>query len=239
MMEKATRTRELELDVMRRADVTLSYTETEAAVIASHNLDDTKVMKCPWVVEAAAEAPPFGARSGVAFLGSYNHPPNEEAVVYFVTEIMPELRRRLPGVKFHIYGSNAPKSLNALAEDDIVIAGFVNDVAEVYNSCRVFVAPLRSGAGIKGKVIGALAAGAPSVVSPLAAEGIGLSAGSEALVAETAEDWVRHIVSLYEDEARWNEMSKRALTFVRRNFSFEEGVKRMRAALAIAGVYTN
>ena len=239
MMEKATRTRELELDVMRRADVTLSYTETEAAVIASHNLDDTKVMKCPWVVEAAAEAPPFGARSGVAFLGSYNHPPNEEAVVYFATEIMPELRRRLPGVKFHIYGSNAPKSLNALAEDDIVIAGFVNDVAEVYNSCRVFVAPLRSGAGIKGKVIGALAAGAPSVVSPLAAEGIGLSAGSEALVAETAEDWVRHIVSLYEDEARWNEMSKRALTFVRRNFSFEEGVKRMRAALATAGVYTN
>lgn len=239
MMEKAKRTREIELNVMRRTDVTLSYTETEAAVIASHNLDGAKVMKCPWVVEAAAQAPPFEARSGVAFLGSYNHPPNEEAVVYFVNEIMPELRRRLPGVKFHVYGSNAPKTLKALADDDVVIEGFVDDVAEVYNGCRVFVAPLRSGAGIKGKVIGALAAGAPSVVSPLAAEGIGLSAGSEAFVAEAPEDWVRAIVSLYQDEARWNEMSKRALEFVKQNFSFEDGVKRMRAALAVAGVYTD
>ena len=239
MMEKATRTRELELEVIRRADVTLSYTETEAAVIASHTLDGAKVMKCPWVIEAAAEAPPFAARSGIAFLGSFNHPPNEDAVAYFVAEIMPELRRRRPGVKFHIYGSNAPKSLQALAAEDVVIEGFVDDVAEVYRSCRVFVAPLRSGAGIKGKVIGALAAGAPSVISPLAAEGIGLSAGAEALVAESPQEWASAILSLYDDEARWSEMSARALAFVRRNFSFEEGVKRMRAALAAAGVYTD
>ena len=196
-------------------------------------------MRCPWVVEAAENPPPFAGRSGVAFLGSYNHPPNEEAVLYFVNEVMPELRRRLPGVKFHVYGSNVPPRLKALEADDVVIAGYVEDVAQVYDTCRVFVAPLRSGAGIKGKVIGALAAGAPSVVSPLAAEGIGLSAGSEAFVAETPADWVDSVVALYEDEARWSEMSKRAQAFVKRNFSFELGLTRMRDALAAAGVYTD
>jgi len=238
-MRKAARTRELELDIIRRVDVTLSYSETEAAVIASHNLDSARVMKCPWVIEASRRPPPFEGRSGLAFLGSYNHPPNEEAVVYFVNEIMPEIRRRLPGVKLRVYGSNAPRSLKALAADDVVIEGFVESVADVYDTCRVFVAPLRSGAGVKGKVIGALAAGAPCVVSPLAAEGVGLSAGSEALVAETIEDWARDIVALYQDEALWTEMSMRGRAFVERNYSFENGVKRMRAALAAAGVYAD
>ena len=68
---------------MRRADVTLSYTETEAAVIVSHNFDSGQVMKCPWVVEPSPRAPPFEGRSGVAFLGNYRHPPNEEAMHLF------------------------------------------------------------------------------------------------------------------------------------------------------------
>jgi GT2 family glycosyltransferase/glycosyltransferase involved in cell wall biosynthesis len=238
MMAKAAETRELELGVVRRADVTLSYTETEAAVIVSHNLDAGRVMKCPWVIEPAPRTPPFQGRSGLAFLGNYRHPPNEEAVVYFLKEVMPGLRERLPGVKLHVYGAHMPDRLRAMATEDVVIEGFVESVSEVYDKRRVFVAPLLSGAGIKGKVIGALAAGTPSVVSPLAAEGVGISAGVEAVVAETPADWVRAIAALYGDERRWSEMSERARAFVATNFSFEQGVRRMRAALAAAGVYT-
>ncbi|OYV66644.1 MAG: glycosyl transferase family 2, partial [Deltaproteobacteria bacterium 21-66-5] len=185
MMEKAAATRELELGVIRRADVTLSYTETEAAVIVSHNFDAGRVMRCPWVVEPAPNVAPFEGRSGVAFLGNFRHPPNEEGMVYFLKEIMPGLRERLPGVKLHIFGSNMTDRLREMATEDVVIEGFVERVEEVYDRCRVFVAPLLSGAGIKGKVIGALAAGTPSVVSPLAAEGVGVSAGVEAIVAES------------------------------------------------------
>ncbi len=237
-MRKAVETREIELDVMRRADVTLSYTETEAAVIVSHNLDSAKVMKCPWVVEPSPRAAPFEGRSGVAFLGNYRHPPNEEAVHYFVNQVMPELRQALPGVTFRVFGSHMPDRLKALACEDVLIEGFVESVDQVYDTCRVFVAPLRSGAGIKGKVIGALAAGAPSVVSPLAAEGIGFSSGVEAMVAETPADWARAISSLYQDERRWSAMSEQARAFVAANYSFDQGVQRMRAALAAAGIYT-
>ena len=239
LMEKAVATREAELDVVRRVDVTLSYTDTEAAVIASHLLDSATVMKCPWVVEPSPHTPPFAGRSGVAFLGSFNHPPNEEAVLYFVNQVMPELRAALPGVKFHIYGSSMPDRVRALACDDVIAEGFAADLADVFDTCRVFVAPLLSGAGIKGKVLGALAAGVPCVVSPLAAEGVGVSAGSEAVVAESVAAWVRAIVGLHEDERRWSEMSARARAFIDNNYSPAVGLARMRAALAAAGIYTD
>ena len=238
MMEKAAETREIELGVIRRADVTLSYTEIEAAVIVSHNFDAGRVMKCPWVVEPTPATPPYQGRDGVAFLGNFRHPPNEEAMVYFTLAVMPLLRERLPGVKLRIFGSHVTDRLRAMAAEDVIIEGFVDRVEQVYDGCRVFVAPLLSGAGIKGKVIGALAAGAPSVVSPLAAEGIGISAGVEAMVAETPAAWVGAIAALYDDEPRWREMSERARAFVAANFSFEQGVRRMRAALAAGGVYT-
>ncbi|HXT07996.1 MAG TPA: glycosyltransferase [Roseiarcus sp.] len=238
MMAKASETRELELDVIRRADVTLSYTETEAAVIVSHNFDAGRVMRCPWVVAPTPGAPSFEAREGLAFLGNFRHPPNEEAMVYFLKDVMPGLRERLPNVKLHIFGSHMTDRLKAMAAPDVVIEGFVERVEEVYDRCRVFVAPLRSGAGIKGKVIGALAAGTPSVVSPLAAEGVGISAGVQAMLAETPAEWVSAIAALYSDERRWAEMSERARAFVATNFSFEQGQMRMRAALAAAGVYT-
>jgi GT2 family glycosyltransferase len=236
-LSAALATRDAELAVMRRVDVTLSYSETEAAVILSHNLDSTKVARCPWVVEVAQETPPFAARSGVAFLGGFQHAPNEEAVRLFVEDIMPKLRLARPGLTLHIYGSHIGETIRRLASDDVVVEGYVDDVAEVYDRHRIFIAPLRSGAGLKGKVAGALAAGAPTVMTSLAAEGIGVSRGVEAIVVDAVNDWVDAIVSLYDDEARWTEMSVRAKRFARENFSFERGVETMRAALAAGGVY--
>lgn len=234
---RAVHTRDVELSVMRRTDLTLTYTETEAAVILSHNLDSTKVARCPWVVEVDPAVPTFAARKGLAFLGNYNHPPNLQAVKFFVDEVLPLLRRRMPDVTFDIYGSHVPKELRDLEAEGVQVKGWVEDVAEVYHSCRIFVAPLRSGAGIKGKVIGALAAGTPVVMSPLAAEGVGISRGSEAMVAETVDEWVQAIVALYHDGDRWAAMSRRAQDYAERSFSFENGLVMMRQALGLAGVY--
>jgi glycosyltransferase involved in cell wall biosynthesis len=130
-----------------------------------------------------------------------------------------------------------PLDLRLLAGDDIIIAGYVNNVAEVYQSCRIFIAPLLSGAGIKGKVIGALAAGVPTIMTSLAGEGVGIRRGFEAVIANDSSEWVGAIATLYNDEKRWTEMSRHALQFARENFSFESGLKTMSAALAMAGVY--
>ncbi len=237
---RAVETRDSELETMRKVDLVLSYTDVEKAVILSHNLDSTKVAKCPWVCETVATVAPFSSRRDVAFLGGYNHAPNLEAVEWFVREVMPALRTALPGVRLRLYGSNAPKELRALCaeHEDVVLEGWVADVAEVYSTCRVFIAPLRSGAGIKGKVIGALAQGVPCVLSPVAAEGIAFGDGVEAEVARTPADWADAIRRLHEDASAWAAMSQRAHRFAAQHYDMKSGVADMQAALQEAEIFT-
>ena len=237
-MNAALDTRDAELALVRKVDVTLSYSDAEAAVILSHNLGSSRVMRCPWVVEAKGSMATFADRRDIAFLGGFGHPPNLDAVEFFITAVMPGLRKRLPGVRFRIYGAEVPELLRKRATTDIVLDGYVADVAEVYDTCRVFVAPLRSGAGIKGKVIGALAAGLPTVLSPVAAEGTGVAHEREAVVAETVQEWVEGICALYSDEKRWVAMSESETAFARNHYSFAAGRKRMASALASVDVYT-
>ena len=173
-LDAALGTRDAELALMRRVDVTLTYSDTEAAVILSHNFGSGKIARCPWVVDVPQEAPAFAERSGIAFLGSFQHPPNEEAIRFFIDAIMPKLRQVFPGLKFHIYGAHLPEKLGKRAADDVIVEGYAETVESVYDRHRLFVAPLLSGAGLKGKVVGALAAGIPIVMTALAAEGVGL-----------------------------------------------------------------
>ena len=237
LMDRAIETRNEELAVMRDTDITLSYNDIEHAVILSHNLDSTKVAQCPWVVNTKKEIPSFSQREGIAFLGGFDHRPNAEAVEFFIDNVMPLLRKKLPKVPFLIYGSNIPERLLKMQAEDIIIKGWVVDVAEVYDTCRIFIAPLITGAGIKGKVIGALAHGVPSVISRVAAEGTGLSDGNEVLMAEKPEEWVTKLAALYNSEKAWTKISLQAQQYTSEQFSFEKGKKLMREALEMIDFY--
>ncbi len=239
-LTRSIQTRDDELATMRKIDLTLTYTDVEKAVILSHNLDSSRIAKCPWVIDVAADVPAFDARIDIAFLGGFNHLPNVEAVEWFTDKVAPLLREKLPTAKVRIYGSNVPKSLIALAEknENLVIDGWVANVDAVYNTCRVFVAPLQSGAGIKGKVIGALAYGVPCVLSSIAAEGIPLAHGVDAYIADKPEEWVSAIAKLYESPETWSNMSRQALKFAKNQYGFDKGVTQMQEALSEAEIFT-
>ena len=239
LIDHARATRDEELNIMLKADVTLSYNEIEHAVVLSHNLGNTKVVKCPWVVEVKKHVPGFAERTDIAFLGGFGHPPNKSAMQFFVIHVMPLLRQPLPGVKFRICGSNIPEEIEKLAGDDVIIEGYVEDISSVYDQCRVFIAPLLTGAGIKGKVIEALAHGTPSVLSPIAAEGTLLRSGLEVLIAETAQEWAEAINKLYTDETLWSQTSKAARDFAKQRYSFENGRKLMLKALETADMFAS
>ncbi len=129
-----------------------------------------------------------------------------------------------------IYRSGVDDSIRALETVGILPEGLVDDIAITYNCYRVFVAPLFSGAGIKGKVIGALAYGIPTVLSPVAAEGIGLRHGYDCFIAEMPDDWARAIKRLLQGDALWRAISKAARTYATEQFSFSEGRIKMKAA---------
>ncbi len=238
LIEQAIKTRDEELSVMRDTDITLSYNEVEHAVITSHNLDSTIIARCPWVVYVKENVPAFAKREGIAFLGGFDHRPNAEAVEFFINSVMPLLRKKLPKVPFLIYGSNIPEKLLKLEDDDIIVKGWVADVAEVYDTCRIFVAPLITGAGIKGKVIGALAYGVPTIISKVAAEGTGVRDGIEVSIAEKPEEWVSKLANLYLDEKEWKKLSEQGQNYTRENFSFENGKKLMKEALVMVDIFT-
>jgi len=237
LLAKAVDTRSKELEIMRKVDLTVSYNEVEHAVIMSHNLDSTKLAKWPWVVYPKNSVPGFDEREHIAFLGNYRHTPNVVAVKWFVENVIPLLTMELPEVKFLIYGAHVSDEVKKLESKNVKVKGYVESLDEVFKKCRIFIAPLQSGAGIKGKVIECLSYGVPAVLSPIAAEGTGIKDDFEALIAENPKEWVLAIKRLYTDVELWNKISKNALDFVKKEYSFEKGREVVRKALEMVDIY--
>jgi len=231
-------TRDRELWVMQNVDAILSYNETEHTIIASHTMRSDNIFKCPWVLEDHYSSASFVERQGIAFLGGFGHPPNREAVEYFIREVVPLLRQSGHTIPFHIYGSNFPAELAELAADDVVVEGFVESLDTLFNQHRVFVAPLLSGAGIKGKVLDSIAYGVPSVLTPVAAEATGLVNGASTLIAQSPEEWAQAIISLYTDQTRWQQIRESAHELVNDEYSLKRGVERLQSVFDYIGLTT-
>ncbi len=219
-------TRERELSLMRKVDAILSYNEAEHAVIASHNLRQDNIFKCPWVLTSHQSNIPFEKRFGIAFLGGYKHYPNVEAVNFFVKEVMPLIRAKRKDIDFYIYGSDMPDAfLKFSPKDGIIAKGYIENLSDVFESHRILVAPLLSGAGIKGKVLEAISWGIPTVLSPVAAESTGITNGIGGFVVERPEEWVSSILSLYESFELWSAFSEHSLLLAKEVYSFDAAFK--------------
>ncbi len=222
-------TKQRELAVMRDVDAVLSYNDTEQAIIASHLMRDDHVFTCPWVLSEEGTRQGFAERTDIAFMGGFGHPPNIEAVHYFVEKILPLLHQKQPEIRLHIWGSRIPESLSNLDGERIIVEGYAETLADVFDHCRVFIAPLQSGAGIKGKVLDSVAYGVPTVLSPIAAEATGLVHNVSTLIASTPEQWAHEIGRLYTDPVLWEQLTAEASTLVQTTYSFAQGLTKMRA----------
>lgn len=218
-----------ELAVMRSVDAVLSYNDTERAIIASHLMRADHVFTCPWVLRQQGSGRTFAERVDIAFLGGFGHPPNLEAVDYFVEKVLPLLRQQHPDIRLHIWGSRIPDSLANLHDEQLVVEGYAETLADVFDQCRVFIAPLQSGAGIKGKVLDSMAFGVPTVLSPIAAEATGLVHNVSSLIANNPEQWAHQIGRLYTDQSLWEQLVAEASTLVDTTYSFAVGLEKMRS----------
>jgi glycosyltransferase involved in cell wall biosynthesis len=135
--------------------------------------------------------------------------------VHFATTLFPRIRERLPHARFIIAGSQPPRAVRDLASPDIVVAGFVDDLTEHYETCRVFVVPIRFAAGISMKLTEAMSAGIPAVVSAVGAAGLDLRDGREALIARSDDEFVDKVVQAYEDEPLWTTLQRTAQDYIR------------------------
>ncbi|WP_417467347.1 glycosyltransferase [Maricaulis sp.] len=219
-----------ELQVLNDVDTAFVHTVPERDIVLAER-PNANVALYPYVTDEAGRDAPFGPRSGIMFLGGYDHSPNVDAAEFFVSEVMPILRTRLPGVRIHLAGSNANARILALAADDVIIDGFVPKLQSYYARFRVFVAPLRYGAGIKGKVAAAMVHGVPSVISSIAAEGMDLQDGVQCFVRDDAADIADAILEVYDDEQVWTAMSDAAMNFGQAAYSLDTACRAFEQAL--------
>ena len=203
---KAATLRELELGLIRGCDVTLTVTEEERQIVLSH-VPDARVLVVPNANTIAASVAPPAGRAGLLFVGSFEHPPNADAVVALVRTVMPLVWQKLGSVRLKIVGADPPVEVQALAGPDVELTGWVKDLTAMYDTARVMVAPLRYGAGMKGKVTQSLAAGLPVVTTPVGAEGLEAVDGRDMLIAEDPAELADRIVRLVRDDELWSTLS--------------------------------
>lgn len=219
LMQAAEKTRHQELDTIAQADVTLVVSPVEQALLAQE-LPNADVRILSNIHEPVPHGPQFSERRGLLFVGGFKHQPNVDAMKWFLAEIWPLVLSQHPDMTVTIVGSHMPDALKAMAGPGVDMRGFVPDIDPLLKSVRVSIAPLRYGAGVKGKINQAMAWGIPVVATPMAAEGMELVEGEQILVvAENAQDFANAIARLYFDEALWNRLSAGGRENVERNFS--------------------
>jgi GT2 family glycosyltransferase/glycosyltransferase involved in cell wall biosynthesis len=216
----AAHTRSRELELMRQVDHVVVQSPVEVPFIEPH-LPDTPVSVFPALYAPITANPaPFEARRHLFFLGGFGHSPNVDAVQWFATEIWPLVRPRLPDAEFHIVGAEAPASvLDLEAIAGVKVVGFVPDLDPILSTMRVGVAPLRFGAGIKGKITMTLGAGIPCVCTGIAAEGMYLQDGVHTLIADDAQSFADAVVKIYTGAEFWTRLSTDGKALINRVFS--------------------
>ena len=228
---KATALRELELAMVRASDVTVTVTEEERGHVLAE-VPGARVTIVPTIHEIASDIPPCDGRSGVLFVGGFEHPPNVDAATYLVREVMPLVWVVRADVKVTIVGSHAPREVEALATSRVDVRGWVAELEPLLDAARALVAPVRFGAGMKGKVTQGLAAGLPIVTTPVGAEGLDASDGEQMLIAETAEALAERILRVVEDDALWQSLSQQGQELITAKCSREVLDERLRETLA-------
>ncbi len=155
------------------------------------------------------------------FVGNYEYPPNQDAARILVDKVLPEVRRAIPEARLQLIGNNPPDWLRELANDHIEISGRVPEVTPYLARATVFVCPLRIGAGLKNKVLEALAMGIPVAATPLSVEGIDVRAGESALIAPV-DQIAQRTIELLGDAALRERLSKNGRALIESRYSWEQ-----------------
>ena len=223
---KAHETRQREYELIDQSDETWVVSSTEQQLL-QEKWPDKSIQLVSNIVDVPGSKTPFALRRDWLFIGSFQHPPNIDAVLFFLKEIYPLVSEHLRDAKFYIIGDKAPPEIVALAAERIVVAGLQRDVRPFFESVKLSVAPLRFGAGVKGKINQSMAFGVPVVATSVAVEGAELNNREEILVADTPEDFARALIELYESEDLWNRLSKNGIRKTRALYSTKAARKKL------------
>ena len=201
-----------ELAAIWRSDLSLIISEYEMELLQQHyGVSASLLHYYPLLSEGRQPAPDFDGRQHCLCIGNYRHAPNWDALQYLRRDIWPALRKRLPRVECHVYGAYPPPKAMQLHSEKLgfLVKGWAPDARAVMRDAKLCLAPLRFGAGQKGKLLEAMECGTPSVTSSIGAEGMGEPDRWGGAIADTPEAYIDACVALYSDVAAWQQAQQR------------------------------
>jgi len=218
-----------ELAAIYRSDVSLVISTFEMdLLIQRFGVPPALLHWCPLMLDdTRPQAPDFAERRHFLSIGNFRHAPNWDAVLWMKNHLWPQIRRRLPQAQLHIYGAYMPPKASALHNpaQGFLMRGWASDALEVMGQSRVALAPLRFGAGIKGKLVDAMLCGTPSVTTPIGAEGMHGDNSWPGAISHTVEELVTSAVDLYSNETSWQAAHTKAANLLEQHYSFDVHAK--------------
>ena len=225
ILESSRHWKSIEYDLMKKSDLTCFYSDIEVEEVRKEDLAINAVQVPLFIYDKLPDVTYLHSnRKDIMFVGGFTHNPNVDAVVWFVEEVLPEIRKRISSFNFYIIGSNVPEEIRLYGDkyEDVIVTGMVSDeeLNKHYNGCRLAVAPLRYGAGMKGKVVESLYHGMPLVTTSIGAEGL-KDIDKVLQIADTAADFAKSVIDIYQNEELGKKFLKESRLYCQKYFSVE------------------
>jgi GT2 family glycosyltransferase len=213
-----TKSLEKELDAIKKSDASIVVSSFEQKLIASY-LPDSNINVISNVHSPTLEN--YQDRKGIVFVGSFNHHPNQEGMVWFMANVWPILPEEIRAEGLKIVGQNPSTEVISYASHDVFVTGWVPESSEYVRSAKLSIAPLLSGAGVKGKIGEALSMGTPVVTTTIGAEGMNLENNVNALIADTPVKFAEAIVAAMANEKLRRTIAANGMRIVKEYFSVD------------------
>ncbi len=230
LREAAKATRKLETGFIRDSDLTYVVSPYEQELLA-REVPGSRIEVLSNIHRTEPTQTPIEQRRDIIFIGGFRHPPNVDAMLWFVNEVLPLVREQLSDFRLFIIGSLVTPEIQALAGDDVVVTGFVKDVKPYYERARLSVSPLRYGAGVKGKVNMSMAYGVPVVATGISVEGMSLTPGHDVLVADDPQGFADAVLRLYREPEVWHGLARHGLENIEQHFSERAAARVLQSTL--------
>ncbi len=212
-----------EADAYRRVDALVVFTDADRQAVGP-SAGQTPVYVIPpgTVISEPPPTPLADHPSNLLFVGNFIHPPNVEAARRLVESILPAVRSRVPEVELFIVGDHPPDDVARGSGSHVIVTGRVADITPYLDRAAVVVAPMRTGGGMRIKVLEALAAGKAVVATPLAIEGLALTDGRDVAVAADDDEFADRVVDLLQDERKRLSMAAAARAWARERLGWDK-----------------
>jgi GT2 family glycosyltransferase len=219
--EEAMKIKEAEMKLINSSDLTFIVSKKEGYTLRQKGVS-TSLAVLPNTHVPPKKVKSFDSRQNLFFIGSFQHQPNIDAAIFLARDVFPLIKERLGKVKLFIVGSNPPHSIRELAElDDIIVTGYVPEIGSFLEGCKIMIAPIRYGAGIKGKITESMSYGLPVVTTTVGAEGMDMIDGESIMIADSARGIADKTIELYNNKDLWEKISSKSYELAAKRYSPE------------------